>query len=106
MRIFLFLFLIALGGCQPQATVSTPPERTGRLEPALIFASNLAADGCIEHIQLLSDSLRYVPTAASLPVLQQALNDKSIGVNPVARAINPVSKSVLICLSKPGGRLR
>ena len=34
-------------------------------------------DGCAEHIQLLSDSLLYRPTPATLPLLQKALTDIS-----------------------------
>lgn len=73
MRFYLLLVLIAtLADCHTTGSVSPHAEQT---ETALIFENGLAYDGCAEHIRLLSDSLLYRPTAASLPVLQQALTD-------------------------------
>ncbi len=70
MRLFLPLLFLIFQQCQPQTAKQTNQEQTGA---GLVFENGLAYDGCAEHIQLLSDSLLYRPTPASLPVLQRAL---------------------------------
>lgn len=66
------LMFTLLTGCQTRSTNAVYPVET---QAALIFENGLAYDGCAERIQLLSDSLLYVPTQATLPVLQKALSD-------------------------------
>lgn len=70
MRFLLFFPLLFLPGCHQKSTQNTDPNRT---EAALLYENGLAYDGCAEHIQLLSDSLLYRPTSATLPLLQKAL---------------------------------
>ena len=71
MRLFIFL-LLALSSCHRESSNGPYPEQT---EAAVLFDNGLAYDGCAEHIQLLSDSLLYRPTEATLPIFQKALTD-------------------------------
>ena len=72
MKFFQYFLLITLCGCQSISPINVRNERT---EVAYIFANNLAADGCIENVQLLSDKLRFRPTSSTLPILQKAFNE-------------------------------
>ena len=78
----LLILLFGLG-CRSKTAVEGPE----RGEAALIFENGLAYDGCAERIQLLSDSLFYGPTPASLPVLQKALTDIPPTQNGHSRAV-------------------
>ena len=93
MKTLPLLILIFVLGCSSRTAVDGP-ERT---EAALIFENGLAYDGCAERIQLLSDSLFYGPTSASLPILQKALND-------IPRSQNGPSRAVTIRFLKTGKR--
>ncbi|WP_018621003.1 hypothetical protein [Spirosoma luteum] len=99
MRFLLFFSLLILPGCQQESTQNEGPVRT---EAALIYENGLAYDGCAEHIQLLSDSLLYRPTPATLPLLQKALTDiprqpTSNGRAITIRFVNTGQQTTLEC---------
>lgn len=72
MRSAWFLLLLTLLSCQSNEKLPANPERT---ELAIITGNRLASDGCEESVRIdaATASVTYKPTAATLPLIQQAL---------------------------------